>query len=196
VKGEYPKVLAGRLSDAMMDVRAGDMEITKVPLDFLGINYYDRTIVRAANDGKNLEKSLGLETSEGKQGPRTDFGWEVWPDSFHALLMRISNEYGKPTIEITENGCGYGDAPDEHGRVADQRRIDFYRGYIGAVARAIKDGANIRGYHAWSLMDNFEWEEGYTQRFGLTFVDFHTQKRTPKESGTWFGELAASGKLS
>jgi len=195
VKGVYPKVLASRLSNALMDVRPGDMEITKVPLDFLGINYYDRTIVRDANIGKNLYKNLELETSDGKQGPRTDFGWEVWPDSFHALLMRISNEYGKPIIEITENGCAYGDAPDEHGRVADQRRIDFYRGYIGAVARAIKDGANIRGYHAWSLMDNFEWEEGYTQRFGLTFVDFRTQQRTLKDSGKWFGELAARGKL-
>ena len=110
--------------------------------------------------------------------------------------MRISRDYNKPIIEITENGCGYGDVPDEHGRVPDQRRIDFYRGYLGALARAIKDGANIRGYHAWSLMDNFEWAEGYTQKFGLTYLDFRNQKRSIKDSGKWYGELAATGKLS
>ncbi len=168
------------------------MEITKVPLDFFGINYYNRSIVA---DADNWE-SLHLTSAEGKQGPKTEFGWEVWPDSFHDLLVRISRDYNKPIIEITENGCGYGDVPDEHGRVADQRRTDFYRAYIGAVGRAIKDGANIRGYHAWSLMDNFEWAEGYTQKFGLAYVDFRNQKRTIKDSGKWYGNLAATGKLS
>jgi len=109
--------------------------------------------------------------------------------------MRISHDYNKPVIEITENGCSYGDGPDEHGRVPDQRRIDFYRGYIGAMARAIKDGVNIRGYHAWSLLDNFEWAEGYSQRFGLTYVDLRNQRRTLKDSGHWYGQLAATGAL-
>jgi beta-glucosidase len=192
VKGEYPRVLADRLPPEILGVQAGDMAITKVPLDFFGINYYDRSIIA---DAENWE-SLHLASSEGKQGPKTEFGWEVWPDSFHNLLVRISNDYNEPIIEITENGCGYGDVPDEHGRVPDQRRTDFYRGYIGAVGRAIKDGANIRGYHAWSLMDNFEWAEGYSQKFGLTYVDFRSQKRTIKDSGKWYGNLAATGKLS
>ncbi|MGB8848703.1 MAG: family 1 glycosylhydrolase, partial [Candidatus Acidiferrales bacterium] len=108
----------------------------------------------------------------------------------------ITRDYNKPIIEVTENGCSYGDAPDEHGRVPDQRRIDFFRGYLGGVARAIKDGANIRGYHAWSLLDNFEWSEGYSQRFGFTYVDFRSQKRTIKDSGLWYGKLAETGKLS
>jgi beta-glucosidase len=163
-----------------------------VPLDFLGINYYDRSIIADAND----RASLNFSHTEGQHGPWTEFGWEVWPDGFYQLLMRISRDYNNPIIEVTENGCSYGDTPDEHGRVADQRRIDFFRGYLGAVGHAIKDGANIRGYHAWSLLDNFEWAESYTQRFGFTFVDFHNQKRTIKDSGLWYGKLAASGKLS
>jgi beta-glucosidase len=192
VKGEYPKVLASFITPEMLGVQAGDMEITKVPLDFLGINYYDRSIIADAND----RASLNFSHTEGQHGPWTEFGWEVWPDGFYQLLMRISRDYNNPIIEVTENGCSYGDTPDEHGRVADQRRIDFFRGYLGAVAHAIKDGANIRGYHAWSLLDNFEWAESYTQRFGFTFVNFHNQKRTIKDSGLWYGKLAASGKLS
>jgi beta-glucosidase len=192
VKGEYPKILADRLPSETLGVRTGDMDITKVPLDFFGINYYDRAIVW---DAKGFE-SLHVDSSEGKQGPRTEFGWEVWPDSFYKLLMRITRDYNSPILEVTENGCSYGDTPDEHGRIPDQRRVEFYRGYVGAVGRAIKDGANVRGYHAWSLMDNFEWAEGYSQRFGLAYVDFRSQKRTLKDSGKWYGHLAATGKLS
>jgi len=192
MKGEYPRILADRLPPEVLGVKAGDMDITRVPLDFFGINYYDRSVVWDAN---NLE-SLHLDSGDGKQGPKTENGWEIWPDSFYKLLMRITRDYKKPILEITENGCSYGDTPDERGRVPDQRRIDFYRGYLGAVGRAIRDGADIRGYHAWSLLDNFEWAEGYTQRFGLTYVDFRSQKRTLKDSGKWYGELAATGKLS
>ncbi len=192
VRGEYPKALASLITPEMLGVQPGDMEITKVPLDYFGINYYDRSIIADAND----RADLNFSHAGSRQGPGTEFGWEVWPDGFYELLMRISRDYDKPIIEVTENGCSYGDAPDEHGRVPDQRRIDFFRGYLGGVARAIKDGANIRGYHAWSLLDNFEWAEGYTQRFGFTFVDFRTQKRTIKDSGLWYGELAATGKLS
>jgi beta-glucosidase len=192
MRGEYPPILSGMLTAEMLGVQPGDMEIVKVPLDFFGINYYDRTIVSAAaNPGQ-----LNLDSVEAKQGPHTEFGWEVWPDGFYALLARITRDFDKPVIEITENGCSYGDTPYDGGTIPDQRRTDFFRGYIGAVARAIKDGANIRGYHAWSLLDNFEWAEGYSQRFGLTYVDFRNQKRTIKDSGIWYGNLAATGKLS
>jgi beta-glucosidase len=96
-------------------------------------------------------------------------------------------------IEITENGCAYDDAPDAAGHVNDQRRIDFYRGYLSALARAIEEGADVRGYHAWSLLDNFEWAEGYSKRFGLVYVDFPTGKRTLKASGQWYARVAAEG---
>ena len=88
------------------------------------------------------------------------------------------------------------DAPDEHGRVPDQRRIEFMRGYLSALGRAISHGANVRAYHHWSLLDNFEWAEGYTQRFGMVYVDFRSQKRTIKDSAKWYAELAKTGKLA
>ncbi|MGB6199120.1 MAG: GH1 family beta-glucosidase, partial [Candidatus Acidiferrales bacterium] len=192
MSGEYPKILSALLTPEMLGIQPGDMNVVKVPLDFFGINYYDRTIVSAAA----YPDQIVLSGDEAKQGPHTEFGWEVWPDGFYKLLMRITRDFNKPVIEITENGCSYGDAPDERGTVPDARRIEFFRGYIGAVARAIKDGANIRGYHAWSLLDHFEWAEGISQRFGITYVDFRNQKRTIKDSGTWYGNLAATGKLS
>ncbi|MGA8365690.1 MAG: GH1 family beta-glucosidase [Candidatus Acidiferrales bacterium] len=191
LRGEYPKVLAERITPEMLGVKAGDMETVRAPLDFLGINYYTRTIVENADDLKALHARKSL----GRDGPLTEFGWEVWPDGFYELLTRMTRDYNKPVMEITENGCSYGDTPDDRGEVPDQRRTEFCRGYIGAVARAMREGADIRGYHHWSLMDNFEWAEGYTQRFGLTYVDFRNQKRTIKESGKWYGRLAATGKL-
>src|SRR5882762_2058512 len=129
-------------------------------------------------------------------GPPTDFAWEVWPDGFHDLLMRIAREYKTTPLEITENGCSYLDAPDEHGRVPDDRRIQFMRGYLSALGRAIRGGANVRAYHHWSLLDNYEWAEGYAQRFGLTYVDFRSQKRTIKDSGFWYAKLASTGSLT
>jgi beta-glucosidase len=195
LKGEYPaEAFAQGRPMELMGVRPGDLETCRVPLDFLGINYYFRQLVR--NDPSDTlgprVASLGVT---GGGGPLTDFGWEVWPESFHALLMRISREYGRPVMEITENGCSFGDPPLPDGTIPDRRRIDFYRGYLGAVGRAVRDGARIRAYHAWSLLDNFEWAEGYAQRFGLTWVDFRTLKRTLKDSGKWYGRLAASGAL-
>ena len=190
MKGEYPQILQEALPGDIIGVRSNDMAIAKVPLEFLGINYYKRTIVSEATGWQNLH----FETFAG-EGLKTDSGWEVWPDSFYRLLKRITQDYNRPVIEITENGCCYGDVPDGHNRIRDQRRIDFYRGYIGAVGRALKEGADIRGYHAWGLLDDFEWSEGFSQRFGLAYVDFRTLRRTLKDSGKWYGQLAATGAL-
>jgi len=107
----------------------------------------------------------------------------------------MTRDYRGPAIEITENGCAYGDGPDARGVVNDARRIEFYRGYLSAVARAIKDGADVRGFHAWTLTDNFEWAEGYRARFGLVWVDFKTQQRILKASGQWFGEVAKANAV-
>ena len=192
LRGEYPAALAKFLPPEILGVQPGDMEIAKVPLDFLGVNYYNRSIISAANPPAELD----LAHSWGTSGPKTDFGWESWPDSLRGMLMRLTRDYNRPVMEVTENGCSYGDAPDERGRIPDQRRTDFFRGHLGAVGRAIKEGADVRGYHAWSLLDNFEWSEGFTQRFGFAYVDFRNQKRTIKDSGVWYGRLAASGKLA
>ncbi len=112
--------------------------------------------------------------------------------------MQITREYNRPIIEITESGYSYLDAPydKENGRVPDPRRIQFYREHLAELARAINDGANIRAYDAWSLLDNFEWSDGYSQRYGLSYVDFRDQKRTVKDSGLWYGRVAAANRLN
>jgi len=191
LKGQYPAAFLA--TPEMLGVRPGDMELVRAPLDFLGINYYMRGIFSGPQH--SITSALGFERVAGTQGPLTDNGWEVWPDSFYRLLMRITREYDKPLIEITENGCCYNDAPDSSGRTRDARRIDFYRGHLSALARAMKDGANVRSFHAWSLLDNLEWDQGFSQRFGLIYVDFPRQKRSIKDSGKWYAKLAASGDL-
>ena len=193
IHGEYPhayveqdKVLA------RMDIRPGDMESMKSKLDFIGINLYQRGIVANAPQDRNV----GARQIPGP-GPRTDFNWEVWPAAIYRMIMRVTKDYGRPPIYVTENGCSYGDRPGPDGRVHDQRRIDFLNGFIGQVGRALDEGADVRGYYLWSLMDNFEWAEGYAQRFGIIDCDFENgEKRTIKDSGYWYRDLIKSGVIA
>lgn len=194
LKGEYPQAFPQGDPQKILGIQPGDMELCRAPFDFLGINYYRRQIVAGAPVGEGLA-AVGAVNFDAHEGPLTEGGWEVWPEGFYQLLMQITREYNKPVMEITENGCSYLDGPSGDGLAPDPRRIAFLRGYLGALARAMRDGANIRAYHHWSLMDNFEWAEGYTQRFGLAYVDFRDQKRTVKDSGRWYAKLAATGKL-
>jgi beta-glucosidase len=129
----------------------------------------------------------------GDDGPKTDFGWEVWPRALYDMLMRLTRDFDRPVLEVTENGCSYRDGPGPDGVVRDTRRIDYYRGFLEQVARAIEAGADVRGYHAWTLLDNFEWAEGFEQRFGLAWVDFARpdRPRRLKQSGRWYGQVAA-----
>ena len=189
--GEYPRAYLDQdAALGAMDVRAGDMEQAREPLDFVGINLYTRRIVAADPQ----ERNLGGREVRG-DGPRTAYGMEVWPAAIYRITMRISRDYARP-IYITENGCSYPDGPDADGRVRDDRRIAFYRGYIGQLARAIDEGADVRGYYAWSLLDNFEWNSGYSQRFGLVHVDFEQGcRRTVKDSGYWYRDLIRSGAI-
>jgi beta-glucosidase len=197
--GRYPAAFTF-LPETVMGIKSGDMEKTRAPLDFLGINLYYRTMARAASAlARVTDPKMWLfpvTRSFGREGPRTDLGWEVWPDAIYDIVMRMTRDYGRPAIEITENGCAYGDGPDAAGAVNDARRIEFYRGYLSAVARAIQDGADVRGFHAWTLTDNFEWAEGYRARFGLVWVDFATQQRIVKESGRWYGEVAKGNAVA
>lgn len=194
LRGEYPDAFLDGPPYDRMGVQAGDFARMRAPLDVIGVNLYTRAPVRAdAGDRIGLgARVLGMG---GRDGPRTDFGWEVWPDALQRMLMRIGADYGRVAIEITENGCSYADGPGPDGKIRDQRRIDFHRGYLGALARAIAAGADVRGYHAWTLLDNFEWAEGFAQRFGLTHVDFATCERTIKQSGRWYARVAAQNGL-
>lgn len=191
MKGEYPRAYVDQEAmEALMDIRPGEAEGLKEPLDFIGINLYTRTIVAHNPE----EKYLNMRQVPGP-GPRTNFGWEVWPAGIYQMIMRVHRDYGRP-IYITENGCSYADFVAPDGRVHDPERIAFYQGYIGQVARAIDEGADVRGYYAWSFIDNFEWTFGYSQRFGLVYCDFAAgQKRIVKDSGYWYRDLIQSGEI-
>ncbi|MGB7189729.1 MAG: GH1 family beta-glucosidase [Acidobacteriaceae bacterium] len=194
--GRYPDAFEGSKAPyEIMGMRSGDDRIMRAPLDWVGINYYNRHIVSDA--GKGGEAFDHINEWMPAVGPITYNGWEVWPRGLYDIVTKISKEYNRPIIEITENGCAYSDAPlpEDMNKVPDARRIDFFKGHLAELARAIKDGADVRGYHAWSLLDNFEWAEGYSQRFGLTYVDFRDLRRTVKDSGHWYGRVAASGRL-
>jgi len=195
LRGEYPKGFPGENPPALMEVKPGDMELCRAALDFLGINYYRRQLVSSAPPGEG-ESASGIHQFDAHEGALTDSGWEIWPDGFYELLMRIARDYKGLPLEITENGCSYLDSPDERGVVADTRRVDFLRGYLDQLGRAMLYGANVRAYHYRSLLDGFEWADGYTQRFGMVHVEFRTQKRTIKESGKWYAKLASNGSLA
>jgi beta-glucosidase len=177
---------------------AEDLSVIGSPLDFYGINYYNPTLVAGpdtpAPGGSRLDTDGLPFTMLPIEGyPRTDFGWPVVPDGLRDLLVMMHQEYDVrlPPIRITENGCAYDDPPGEDGRVRDQRRIDFLDGHLRAIAQAVRAGVDVRGYYTWSLLDNFEWAEGYTKRFGLVHVDYETQTRTPKDSYSWYSNLIA-----
>ncbi len=188
--GRYPEAFVTGLPAERMGIQDGDLDRTRADLDFLGINLYTRTLLKHVDEDPNGMHVVPVGPMGGNEGRKTDFGWEVWPRAIEDVLLRFTRDYDRPVLEVTENGCSYGDGPDEKGRVADQRRIDFYRGYLEAVHRAIQAGADVRGYHAWSLLDNFEWAEGYSQRFGLVHVDFASGARTVKDSGRWYAGVA------
>lgn len=196
--GKYPNAFP--FSPAtFMRIQQYDMENVRAPLDFIGINLYYRTMISAPTMGERLSNAryffLPAKMTPGTKGSRTDFEWEVWPDALYSMLMRITRDYKRPAIEVTESGCSYGDAPDANGIVNDQRRVAYHQSYIEAVARAIRDGADVRGHHAWSLLDNFEWAYGYRPRFGIVSVDRTTFERTPKPSARWLGAIAKENAL-
>lgn len=212
--GRYANAFVGEIPYQAMGFRAGDEKMMQVPLDWIGFHYYTRRLVSATGPavGGAASSTLATETQDTgaagndytqfiaampTEGPITDGGLEIWPHGIYDLVMQISREYNFPIIEITESGCGYLDAPydRDEDHVPDTRRIDFFRSELAELARAINDGARVRAFHAWSALDNFEWNDGYTQRYGLTYVDFRDQKRTIKNSGFWYAQVAMSNRL-
>lgn len=185
--GRYPNDLRPLLEHV---VRPGDSATIRQPLDFYGVNYYNPMKVAAAPETSELP----FEMLDVIGYPTTDFGWPIVPDALREWLIMFRARYraALPPIVITESGCSFDDGPDEHGVVDDQRRIDYLDAHLKAIATAIQRGVDVRGYYCWSLIDNFEWAEGYTQRFGLVHVDFETQARTPKKSYGWYRDVIAA----
>jgi beta-glucosidase len=161
-----------------LPVKDGDLETIAAPIDALGVNYYQPTGIRASS---TPDSGLPFDIVPLEGYPRTDFDWPVVPAGLRELLTRLHADYGLP-LYVTESGCAYGESPD------DQRRIDYLAGHIDALEAARADGVDVRGYFVWSIVDNFEWAEGYTKRFGLVHVDFESLVRTPKASYHWLRE--------
>ena len=181
-RGTYPADHAAKIGD----LRDGDLKIINQKLDFLGINFYSRGIACKSELPYPIPGS-----------GYTAMGWEVSPWALRGLLSRIYKEYKEygAKLYVTENGAAYDDVIDGD-TVADTKRLDYIREHVRQVALTIKEGTPVHGYFAWSLMDNFEWAEGYSRRFGIVYVDFETQKRTIKDSGHWFANAAKQNRVS
>ena len=195
LKGKYPDAFIDPdEASRLMGFRPGDGERMRAALDWIGINYYFRTFVSDASRGDDV-KPWAYSGTMPRVGPITAIGWEVWPQGLYDIVARIARDYGLP-LEITENGCSYPDGPGTDGHVADGQRTAYLRSHLAELARAIAAGAPVRGYHAWSLLDNFEWAWGYQQRFGLVYVDFaNAQRRIVKDSGLWYGRVAGANRI-
>ena len=192
--GHYPPELKEIFGDAWPDWPAADYDLIKQPLDFVGINYYTRSVTKAA-------ESYPLNTGAVRQplGTYTETGWEVFPQGLTELLLWFKQTYGDLPLYITENGAAFFDPPTadldpETGvrRVRDPLRMDYLRKHLGAIHDAIRQGVDIRGYMLWSLMDNLEWSLGYSKRFGMVHVNYVTLERTPKDSARWYSKVIAS----
>jgi beta-glucosidase len=183
-KGEYPADALAEFGDDAPQVQPGDMAVIATPMDFVGINYYSR----------HLSSAKGALAPEDKPYPKTDMGWEIYPDGLRELLLTMHRDYELPATYITENGGAFPDPLAADGRVHDADRTDYLATHIRAVAEARDKGVPMAGYMVWSLMDNFEWASGYAKRFGIVHVDYDTLERTPKDSALWFRDLVTASR--
>jgi beta-glucosidase len=181
----YPQDMVNEFGDEMAFIQATDMEVLSIPVDFLGVNYYTRNIVRSD------------KVSETENAPRTVFrgdeitemDWEVYPEGLYKTLGRLYFDYNFPAIYITENGAAFNDQVSADGEVNDPARLSYIKRHLEQVHRAIEIGVPVKGYFAWSLLDNFEWAYGYSKRFGLIYVNYQTQKRILKSSAEWYRKV-------
>ncbi len=183
-RGAYPPGAIDMLSPWFPEIHPGDLETISTPIDFLGINYYSRAVLRSEPGFPILQAALVNQ-------PDSEYSqmWEIYAPGMYDILTRVYREYQVQEIYVTENGVPVPDGIDFDGRVRDERRIRYLRDHLSEVHRAIEAGVPVRGYFHWTLMDNFEWAYGYRMRFGLIYVDYDTLKRTIKDSGRWYAEV-------
>lgn len=202
--GDYPEVMRARVGDRLPRFTDEESAALLGSSDFFGLNHYTTMFAAAAAPDSGPQSVYGNGGISGDQEvdlsvdpawPLTAFQWAVVPWGCRKLLGWISHRYGRPPVIITENGCAMDDIVSPDGSVHDPDRIAFYRGYLEACHQAITEGIDLRGYFAWSLMDNFEWASGYKFRFGLVHVDRETLARTPKSSARWFGGVVRDNAL-
>jgi beta-glucosidase len=189
LRGRYPEDMIAcyaALYGPPDSVREGDLALIAAPIDFLGVNYYNPERIAAA------PTTLPLQARRvHPPPPTTAMGWEVDPNGLHEVLLRLRADYGPLPVYITENGASFDDPAPTNGRIDDPERTAYLQSHLAALARAVADGAEVRRYCVWSLLDNFEWEQGYDKRFGIVHVDFDTLARVPKRSALWYRDFIA-----
>src|SRR5260221_3323562 len=192
-RGNYPEGLFADAGVAPPPIRPGDLDIIATPIDFLGVNNYSRSLIRAqtgeSGDGTNrhYEHVAGVADAA-----YTEMGWEVYPQALTDVLVRVHRDYAPRAIAVTENGAAFADRWDGSDHVSDSQRVDYLREHLKALGRARAEGVPVRGFFVWSLLDNFEWAEGYSKRFGIVYVDYPTQRRIIKDSGRWYAAFIAT----
>ena len=197
--GRYPEDVIeyhdreGRLPDGMRFVQTGDLEDIRTPIDFLGVNYYSRAVVRSSRipESQNEPRTVAVPDP----AELTDMGWEVYPDGLTEILVRLNADYAPRSLFVTENGAAYATGPGPDGSVEDTKRCEYVRQHLQACLAAIEAGVPLRGYFLWSLLDNFEWAFGFAKRFGIVWVDFETQERIIKASGHMYRRIIQRNKL-
>jgi beta-glucosidase len=172
-------------------VQPGDLEAAACDLDFLGINYYSRAVVRSSQVPEEANLPVAVRVSD----DQTDMGWEVHPGGLYEVLCRVHRDYAPRRMYITENGAAYDTAPGPDGKVRDEKRRAYLHGHLDAARSALAAGVPLRGYFLWSLLDNYEWAHGYVKRFGIVWVDYATQERIPKESALWYRDVIRENGL-
>ena len=187
----YPKDIVEHFGRPMEFIQDGDLKTIAVPIDYLGVNYYTRGIARS-KDLPEIENEP--QTLFANPNP-TEMGWEVYPQGLFEILGRIHFDYNFPKLYITENGAAYPDTLNEEGLVIDPLRIAYYQAHLKSVSQAIAMGVPVKGYFAWSFMDNFEWAHGYSKRFGLIYVDFESQKRILKSSAEYYRDVIEANQV-
>ena len=197
--GRYPNDVIeyheheGRLPDGMDFVRPGDLAEIHTPIDFLGVNYYSRAVVRSASipEADNEPRTVAVPDP----AELTDMGWEVYPAGLAHSLVRLNTDYEPGSLVVTENGAAYAAGPEQDGSVQDTRRCEYVKSHLQACLAAIDEGVPLHGYFLWSLLDNFEWAFGYAKRFGIVWVDFETQERVIKASGHMYSRIVRTNTL-
>lgn len=191
-RGAYPERFFEHMGLNPPPIQAGDLETIAAPIDFLGVNNYSRVLVRGSETQPLADRVQGVAPIP--NACYTDMAWEVYPQGLRDLLVDVARNYPVKNLYVTENGAAYPDVWDGGETLNDERRVSFLRSYISACAEALEQGAPLRGYFVWSLMDNFEWGEGYAKRFGIVYIDYPTQRRVIKASGHWYASLLSAFK--
>ena len=186
-KGSYPEDMLSLYGRDAPDILPGDLDNVATPLDYLGVNFYRRSVMAAGTDlpPVNIDRKR-------PPGQYTSLGWEVSPHGLYNILKYVNDRYHPPALYVTESGAAFDDKLTADGNVHDAQRTEYLRAHFEQARRAIHDGIPLRGYFVWTLMDNFEWAEGYNARFGVVYTDFETQQRIIKDSGRLLRSYSAS----